>query len=140
MLHVKFYLVSPILLFIYSVVEFAKRDDMKYALRVLDGGKLNDARITIEEAVSPLQLTNRLLFTNFKYRDVEVEDLLAIVVDLLVVALVVALVVVLVALLALVLVLHVLALVLLVVLVLALVQEVDLLNVVVMNPRKTILW
>lgn len=33
-----------------GVVEFAKREDMKYALRQLDGGRLNGARVTIEEA------------------------------------------------------------------------------------------
>lgn len=51
MLHTNIILPNNVF-FLHSVVEFSKRDDMKYALRVLDGGKLNGARITIEEAVS----------------------------------------------------------------------------------------
>jgi arginine/serine-rich splicing factor 4/5/6 len=39
------------LLFI-SVVEFSRRDDMKYALKELDNEKLNGSRVTLEEAVS----------------------------------------------------------------------------------------
>ncbi|KAL9543748.1 hypothetical protein PS6_009115 [Mucor atramentarius] len=33
-----------------GVVEFAKRDDMKYALKELDNEKLNGTRVTLEEA------------------------------------------------------------------------------------------
>ncbi|OBZ81322.1 Serine-arginine protein 55 [Choanephora cucurbitarum] len=33
-----------------GVVEFARRDDMKYALRELDNEKLNGSRVTLEEA------------------------------------------------------------------------------------------
>ncbi|CAO3625981.1 unnamed protein product [Mucor hiemalis] len=33
-----------------GVVEFARSEDMKYALRSLDGGRLNGSRVTIEEA------------------------------------------------------------------------------------------
>ena len=39
-----------------SVVEFARRDDMKYALRELDNEKLNGSRVTLEEAVSVFSL------------------------------------------------------------------------------------
>lgn len=35
-----------------SVVEFARRDDMKYALKELNGTKLNGYRLKLEEAVS----------------------------------------------------------------------------------------
>jgi RNA recognition motif-containing protein len=37
-----------------SVVEFSRRDDMKYALKELDNEKLNGSRVTLEEAVSSL--------------------------------------------------------------------------------------
>lgn len=37
---------------IFRVVEFAHREDMKYALRELDNSRLNGQRIILEEAVS----------------------------------------------------------------------------------------
>lgn len=41
-----------IYLFIYSIVEFARRDDMKYALSRYNNTKLNGQRVTLEEPVS----------------------------------------------------------------------------------------
>lgn len=40
---------------VISVVEFSRRDDMKYALKELDNEKLNGSRVTLEEAVSSLK-------------------------------------------------------------------------------------
>lgn len=60
---------------IFRVVEFASRDDMKYALKELDNEKLNGARVRLEEAVRNFCANKKCLYLTLSLWYRVVEDL-----------------------------------------------------------------